>query len=162
MQKSKPLLLALLVANIISVVFVIDWIIAETAAQSINATSNSPFKQVDVRREVGLLFREEQATYTNHISHSNTGYYATTLNNKGLTLEKLGNDTGAILYYKKALIIDPNNIDTLDNVGMALNNLGNYTGAIEYYNRALEINPNDEAALYNKGNALDHLGFPTF
>lgn len=140
----------------------IDWIIAEGAAQSINATSNSPSKNSIMGREVGLLFRDEQATYANQIYPKDTRQYATTLNNKGLTLEKLGNDTAAILYYKKALIINPNNADILDNIGMALNNLGNYTGAIEYYNRALAINPNDEAALYNKGNALDHLGFPTF
>ena len=164
MQKSKPILLALLVASIISAISMIGWlIIIKTAAQSVKAASNPPYKQVIMGKDVvRLLYLKDQATHAIHIYLDDTRHYSTTLNNRGLALEKLGNDTGAILYYKKALVIDPNNTGILDSIGMALNNLGNYTGAVEYYNRALAINPNDESALYNKGNALDHLGFPTF
>ena len=47
--------------------------------------------------------------------------------NKGVTLDSLGNHTGAINYYDKALAINPNYINALDNKGVALDKLGNYT-----------------------------------
>jgi tetratricopeptide (TPR) repeat protein len=73
-------------------------------------------------------------------------------------LAALGNYTGAIEYYDKALTIQPNDSYALDNKGLALDNLGNHTGAIEYYDKALTINPKYEAALDNKAAALDDLG----
>ncbi len=66
----------------------------------------------------------------------------------------LGNNTGAILYYDKALAIDPHYVLALANKGAVLGNLGNYTGAILYYDKALAINPKYEDVLYNKGNDL--------
>ncbi|HXX97454.1 MAG TPA: tetratricopeptide repeat protein [Candidatus Bathyarchaeia archaeon] len=39
---------------------------------------------------------------------SGTPHDVDALNNKGVTLNSLGNYTGAILYYDKALAIDPN------------------------------------------------------
>jgi S1-C subfamily serine protease len=82
----------------------------------------------------------------------------TALDNKGAALENLGNNTGAIEYYDKALAINPKDETALDNKGAALENLGNNTGAIEYYDKALAINPKDETALDNKGAALENLG----
>ena len=49
------------------------------------------------------------------------------LNNKGLALDGLGNHTGAIEYYDKALAIDPKNVLALNYKGLALSELGNYT-----------------------------------
>jgi tetratricopeptide (TPR) repeat protein len=83
-----------------------------------------------------------------------------TLYNTGLALDKSGSYTGAILYFDKALAIQPNNTYLLDLRGIALNNLGNYTGAIQYFDKALATK--DETALYNKGNSFHHLGFPTW
>ena len=54
-----------------------------------------------------------------------TGNY-TTLHYKGLALYY----TGAIVYFDKALGIDPKLIAALGNTGLALDGLGNYTGAI--------------------------------
>jgi Flp pilus assembly protein TadD len=51
---------------------------------------------------------------------------------KGVFLDKLGNHTGAIEYFDKALAIDPNDIDALNDKGAVLTSLGNYTGAIEF------------------------------
>ena len=64
----------------------------------------------------------------------------------------------AILYYDKALAIDPKYVDALNNKGFALDNLGNHAGAILYYDKALEIQPNDTYALNDKGAALNSLG----
>ncbi|MGC1928055.1 MAG: tetratricopeptide repeat protein [Candidatus Nitrosopolaris sp.] len=70
-----------------------------------------------------------------------------TVYNKGLALDKLGNDTGAILYYDKALAIDPHYVNALTSKGLALDKLGNDIGAILYYDKALAIQPNDTYAL---------------
>jgi tetratricopeptide (TPR) repeat protein len=42
----------------------------------------------------------------------------------------LGNYTGAILYYDKALAVDPKDDYTLGNKGLALDETGNYTGCL--------------------------------
>jgi tetratricopeptide (TPR) repeat protein len=59
----------------------------------------------------------------------------TTLYYKGLALYYLGNYTGAIVYFDKALGIDPKLIAAIGNTGLALHALGNYTGAILYYDK---------------------------
>jgi tetratricopeptide (TPR) repeat protein len=53
------------------------------------------------------------------------------LNNKGLALFRLGNYSGAIQYYDKALLIQPKYVNALYNKANALDNLGNHTGAIQ-------------------------------
>jgi tetratricopeptide (TPR) repeat protein len=45
--------------------------------------------------------------------------------NKGLTLDNLGNYTGALQYYDKALAINPNDANALINKALALKYLGN-------------------------------------
>ncbi|MGA9153144.1 MAG: tetratricopeptide repeat protein, partial [Candidatus Nitrosopolaris sp.] len=82
----------------------------------------------------------------------------TSVYNKGLALSDLGNYTGAIVYYDKALAINPHDVNALTHKGIALDNLGNYSGAIVYYDKALAINPKYEDALYNKGSTIDNLG----
>jgi tetratricopeptide (TPR) repeat protein len=77
---------------------------------------------------------------------------------KGEVLFDLGNYTGAILYYDKALAIDPKYVDALNNKGFALDNLGNDVEAILYYDKDLATQPNDTYALNNKGAALNNLG----
>jgi Flp pilus assembly protein TadD len=87
-----------------------------------------------------------------------TGPSLDTLYNKGLSLYHLGNYTGAIEYFDKALAINPHDVDALNGKGVALDHLGNYTGAIEYYDKVLAIDPQYAAALNNKGAALTNLG----
>ena len=96
---------------------------------------------------------EPAATTTNE--HD---YTFNTLYGKGVSLDKLGNHTGAIEYFDKALAIDPHDVDALNYKGVAFNSLGNYSGAIEYYDKALAINPKYENALASKGVALGNLG----
>lgn len=76
------------------------------------------------------------------------------LNEKGNTLNNVGNYTGAITYYDKSLAIDPKFEDALNLKGGALRGLGNYTGAIEYYDKTLVIDPNDTYYLGLKQEAL--------
>ncbi len=80
------------------------------------------------------------------------------LDNKGDDLYDGGNYTGALLYYSKALSINPNDTDALDGKGYALSNLENSTGAIHFFDKALNINSSDTNALDGKGFALDDLG----
>ena len=67
-------------------------------------------------------------------------------------------DAGAIIYYDKALAINPKYENALYNKGLAFDNLGNYNEAIKYYDKALAIQPNDTYALNSKGAALNSLG----
>ena len=53
-----------------------------------------------------------------------------TLYEKGNNLFKLGNYTGAILYYDKTLVIDRKDVHALTNKGVSLLKLGNYTGGM--------------------------------
>jgi Tfp pilus assembly protein PilF len=97
----------------------------------------------------------------NYYSHLATYLPPTTqyaLTNKGLSLDDQGNRTGAILYYDKALVIDPKFEDALYYKGDDLYNLGNYTQAIQYLDQALAIDPNDKYSLNDIGRALIRLG----
>jgi tetratricopeptide (TPR) repeat protein len=77
---------------------------------------------------------------------------------KGNDLVKLGSYNGAIVFYDKALAIDPNNVDALYNKGNVLVKLGDSIGAIASYDKALAIDPNNKKVLHNKGLLLFKLG----
>ena len=72
--------------------------------------------------------------------------------------EDLGDYNEAIIYFDKALAIDPKYEPAYINKGLALYGLGKYNEAINSYEKALTINPNDGAALINIGSALVKLG----
>jgi tetratricopeptide (TPR) repeat protein len=52
------------------------------------------------------------------------------LGNKGADLDALGNHTGVIEYYDKALAINPKDVDALTDKGVALKELGNHSGGL--------------------------------
>jgi tetratricopeptide (TPR) repeat protein len=52
---------------------------------------------------------------------------------KDSALDNLGNYTGAVQYFDKALAVDPHNAYALYDKGTALDHLGNYTGAVQYF-----------------------------
>jgi len=68
----------------------------------------------------------------------------------GSELSQIGNYTNAIVYYDKALVIDPDDSNVLVNKGDALTNLGRYEEAKQCYDKVLSQNPNSSMALYNK------------
>ncbi|MFZ0513629.1 MAG: tetratricopeptide repeat protein [Candidatus Nitrosopolaris sp.] len=75
----------------------------------------------------------------------------------GGTLGDLGNYTGAIAYFDKALAIDPKFEDAFNGKGDVLDGLGNYKEAITYLDKVLAIDPNYKLALNNKASALKQL-----
>jgi tetratricopeptide (TPR) repeat protein len=76
---------------------------------------------------------------------------------KGVELKNLGNYTGAIEQYDKALAIDPKHVNALNNKGNVLFKLERYREAIEQYDKVLAIDPKHVNALNGKGNALNGL-----
>jgi tetratricopeptide (TPR) repeat protein len=80
------------------------------------------------------------------------------LTKKGNDLVKLGSYNGAIVFYNKALAIDPNNVEALYYKGNALVKLGDSIGAIVLYDKALAIDPTNKKVLHNKGLLLFKTG----
>ena len=72
------------------------------------------------------------------------------LYNKGTSLAKLGKYEEAIVYFDKALEINPDNVEALNNTGVALAKLGKYKEAIECYDKALKLAPGDSDILKNR------------
>jgi heparosan-N-sulfate-glucuronate 5-epimerase len=79
------------------------------------------------------------------------------LNNNGSSLAKLGKYNESIVFFDKALAINPNNTAALNNKGLALAKLGKYNQSIVFFDKALAINPNYIRALNNKNLALEEL-----
>src|SRR5262249_24787606 len=82
----------------------------------------------------------------------------TVLYRRGQFQADMGNNTGAIAIYKKALTINPRDVQVLADFGRVLYNLKNYTGALRSEDRALSIDPTSIYALEWKGFVLYHLG----
>ena len=61
------------------------------------------------------------------------------LDNKGVAFYHLGNYTGAITYYNRALAIDPSVVFASYDKGNALEALENYSDAITYFDKALAL-----------------------
>jgi len=78
--------------------------------------------------------------------------------NKGDALNKMGNFSGAITAYDKALEIDPNYVNAWDGKGWSQNEFGNYRQAIVYFDKALKIDPNHLDGLVFKAQALYNIG----
>ena len=91
------------------------------------------------------------------IHHFRTELKHHALNMKGNALLGLDKSEEAIVWFDKALEVNPNYFFALNNKGLALSNLGRYDEAITSYDKALEINPNYEAAKQNKILALQNL-----
>jgi hypothetical protein len=80
-----------------------------------------------------------------------------TLNDNGSALAKLGKYNESIVFFDKALAINPNNTAALNNKGLALAKLGKYNESIVFFDKALAINPNYVRALNNKNSSLEEL-----
>ena len=63
----------------------------------------------------------------------------------------------AIIYYNKAIQLNPDFAATYNNRGVAKKNLQDYTGAITDYNKAIQLNPEDAKAYLNRGVAKNDL-----
>ena len=68
---------------------------------------------------------------------------------------RLGKIDEAISEYRKALIIEPDNVKCLNNIGTALAQQGRYDEAIAHFSRILQLVPNDKNARYNLQLAIE-------
>jgi len=77
---------------------------------------------------------------------------------RGVARGNLGDDSGALADYNKAIEIKPDYAEAYNNRGVARRNLGDYSGALADYNKAIEIKPDYADAYYNRGVARRNLG----
>jgi len=80
------------------------------------------------------------------------------LNDKGVSLGKLGRYEEEISCYDQALSIDRQYAQAWSNKGVALGHLGRYEEEISCYDQALSIDRQLTSAWINKGTTLDELG----
>ena len=73
---------------------------------------------------------------------------------KGNALSQLGKYQEALIWYDKALAIDPKHVRALNGKGNALSQLGKYEEAITWHDKALSIDPQHIENLAGKANSL--------
>ena len=78
--------------------------------------------------------------------------------NKGAAKYSLGDYTGAIQDFNKALELDPDDGYRYYLRGNVKSDLGDKKGAIQDYSKAIELDPNDADAYGNRGSAKYDLG----
>ncbi|MEI0510002.1 tetratricopeptide repeat protein [Brachyspira intermedia] len=64
----------------------------------------------------------------------------------------------AIVYYNKAIELDPNYTDAYNGREKAKNDLGKYEDSIKDFNKVIELTPNYTNAYYDRGNAKKKIG----
>ncbi|MGK7900211.1 MAG: tetratricopeptide repeat-containing serine protease family protein [Hormoscilla sp.] len=79
-------------------------------------------------------------------------------NNRGNARSDLGDNSGAIADYNKAIEIQPDDASAYVNRGVVRSDLGDNEGAIADYNKAIEIKPDYAVAYVNRGNVRSDLG----
>jgi|GEM_PF-802550 len=77
----------------------------------------------------------------------------TILVNRGNARRDLGDLTGAISDYDRAIALDPQDVAAYNNRGNARRAQGDLTGAISDYDQAIAFDPQFAGAYYNRGNA---------
>lgn len=83
---------------------------------------------------------------------------AQTYNNLGITFSKQGKFAEAILFYQRALALEPNYVTAYYNLGNAFKRVGKISEAIEVYQRALALNPHSAEMHLNLGNIFQEQG----
>ena len=83
--------------------------------------------------------------------------HAVELNARGLAAQQRKQLDEALVFYDRALILNPDLVKVLYNRGNALNELRRFDEALESFDRALAIRPDHVSTLNNRGRALEHL-----
>jgi Flp pilus assembly protein TadD len=73
----------------------------------------------------------------------------------------MGRTDEAIVHYRKALGLNPNNADAHNNLGILLAKMGRTDEALAHFRKALEIRPEAIGALKNLAVALAQKGYLT-
>jgi tetratricopeptide (TPR) repeat protein len=88
--------------------------------------------------------------------------YAEDLDALGLALEALGDDTGAVASYQKAIALNESRNGTFASAHVNLSAYYNRTGdpekALEYAHKALELDPKSDRALFQEARAEERQG----
>jgi len=81
---------------------------------------------------------------------------------KGYDASEAKEYENSIIYYNKAIQLNPEDAKVYNNRGFAKHHLEDYTGAISDYNKAIQLKPDYAAAYYNRGivkkKTLDYTG----
>lgn len=80
------------------------------------------------------------------------------LMDKGSNYFDKGKYNEAINVYKKALDLEPDNVDAFIKIGLSYRHLEEYDRAIDYYDRVLDIEPDNKTAINNIGYTLECKG----
>ena len=86
----------------------------------------------------------------NKLDHIDPGEEAGAFFNRGLAKFKLGELSGALEDYDRAIELNPNDAEAFNNRGVAKNNLGDHQGAMADCDRSIELNPDDAKAFHNR------------
>ncbi len=89
---------------------------------------------------------------------SSIEHHAESEHDLGMTLMELGNVTGAIDRFTRAVRLDPDYAAAHDELGSALEQTGRIDAAIQQYEQASRLRPDMAEAHYNLGNALVRTG----
>ena len=115
----------------------------------------------DALHLLGLTYaqRERHAEaidlYTQALSLAPDFHHA--YNNRGISLNIIGEFSLAIDSFKKSLEIEPNDPDTHNNLGNVLSKINRRKEAIKHYKKSIQINPKHIDAHCNLGNAHNKL-----
>lgn len=91
----------------------------------------------------------EHATFLG--PNSIVSFDAVSLNISGDQLYQKGDIRGAIEEFKKALLIDPSNVNVHNSLGVCYGVLGAYEKAIECFEATIQLDPQEVMAVYNAG-----------
>lgn len=72
----------------------------------------------------------------------------------GVTLGRLGDDTGALSSYRQTLKINPDHVEANYNLGTALRRMGDFDGSQDALEKALSLQPNHINAHFNLAHVL--------
>lgn len=123
---------------------------AETAEPAVSTAKKQPVPHVlpvmeEILKPYQPAFSEDEKNYFIYTAHEK---------------ETKGDLPEALLWYKKAVDIDPEDVRLLNKVGYVLIRIGFYSQAEHYIGRALEIDKNHVPALVNRGIVYANQGQP--
>ena len=73
------------------------------------------------------------------------------LREQGRLCSTYGNDKAAVIYYKKALELDPLDVSAIFNMGISYGELGDYSKALSFINQAIKLKPSQAEFYYGRG-----------
>ena len=79
---------------------------------------------------------------------------------KGFNKLDVGNSSDALLDFKKAITLNPDNVMALNGIGIIKADLGDYQDALKYFAKAIEIAPSLAESYLYRGSTKLHFKIP--